>query len=85
MTLLTYTDLNQFNLLGIREICAYNRDHIYNFNLLKKNQMINLLIAKSNDGCEIVIPKFIENNDKYVKLNNVSKSYLKITLKIYIN
>ncbi len=36
MTLLTYADLNQFNLPGIREICTYNRDHIYNFNSLKK-------------------------------------------------
>jgi hypothetical protein len=85
MTLLTYADLNKFNLPGIREICTYNRDHIYNFNSLKKNQMINLLIAKSNEGYEIVIPKFVLNNDKYVKLNNVSKSYIRITLKIYIN
>ena len=85
MTLLTYTDLNQFNLPGIREICAYNRDHIYNFNSLGKKQMINLLIAKSNEGCEIVIPNFVLKNKKYVKLNNVSKSYIRITLKIYIN
>ncbi len=38
MTSLTYTDLNQFNLHGIREICAYNRDNIYNFNSLGKKQ-----------------------------------------------
>ena len=85
MTLLTYADLNQFKLLGIREICAYNRDHIYNFNSLGKKQMINLLIAKSNEGYEIVIPKFVLNNDKYVNLNNVSKSHIRITLKVYIN
>jgi len=85
MTSLTYTYLNQFNKNAIREICAYNRDHIYNFNSLGKKQMINLLIAKSNEGYEIVIPKFVLNNDKYVNLNNVSKSYIRITLKIYIN
>ena len=82
MPSLTYTDLNQFKGLGIREICAYNRDYIYNFNLLKKKQMIQLLIAKSNEGYEIVIPKFVFSNDKYVKLNNLSKSYLSIPLMI---
>ena len=39
----------------------------------KDQQMIQLLIAKSNEDYEIVIPKFVFNNDKYVKLNNVSK------------
>ncbi len=82
MPSLTYTDLNQFKGLGIREICAYNRDYIHNFNLLKKKQMIQLLIAKSNEGYEIVIPKFVFSNDKYVKLNNLSKSYLSIPLMI---
>ena len=85
MTSLTYTDLNQFKSLGIREICAYNRDYIYNFNSLGKKQMINLLIAKSKEGYDIVIPKFVLNNDKYVNINNVSKSHIRITLKVYIN
>ncbi len=40
MTSLTYTDLNQFNRHGIREICAYNRDYIYNFNSFKKKDKI---------------------------------------------
>jgi hypothetical protein len=71
MTSLTYTDLNQFKSNGIREICAYNRDYIYNFNSLKKKQMIKLLIAKSNEGYEIVIPKFVFNNDKYVKKKKI--------------
>ena len=85
MTSLTYTDLNQFKSLGIREICAYNRDYIYNFNLLKKEQMIKLLIEKSNEGYKIVIPKFVLNNDKYIKLNKVSKSHIRIIKIIYFN
>ena len=85
MTSLIYIDLNQFNRLGIREICAYNRDYIYNFNLLKKEQMIKLLIEKSNEGYKIVIPKFIFNNDKYIKLNKVSKSHIRIIKIYYIN
>lgn len=78
MTSLTYNDLNKFKGLGIREICAYNRDYISNFNSLKKEQMIKLLIEKSNEGYKIVIPKFVLNNDKYIKLNNVSKSKTRI-------
>lgn len=68
MTSLTYDKLYQFNMHGLREICASNRDVIYNFNALKKQQVIKLLITKSNEGYNIVIPKFIFNNDKYVKI-----------------
>lgn len=78
MTSLTYDKLYQFNTLGLREICASNRDVIYNFNALKKKQVIKLLITKSNEGYNIVIPKFIFNNDKYVKIKSFSKSYIRI-------
>ena len=77
MTSLTYNDLKQFNTLGLREICAYNRDCIYNFNILKRHQIVDLLITKSNQGYTISIPKFILNNHKFTKLN-FSKSNIKI-------
>lgn len=81
MTSLTYNDLKQFNILGLREICAYNRDTIYNFNILKRHQIVDLLITKSNEGYTIAIPKFILNNHKFTKLN-FSKSHIR-TIKIY--
>jgi hypothetical protein len=43
---------------------------------IHSKKKIKLLIAKSNQGYEIVIPKFIFNNDKYVKLNRSGASGL---------
>ena len=84
MTTLTYEQLSKFNKLGLREICAYNRDFIYNFNSFNRKQFIELLIKKSKEGYKIVIPKSIETNDKYVKLKDISKSHIKIILNVYI-
>ena len=59
MSVLTYDYLNLFNVLGLKAICTSNRDVIFSFNLLNRQQIIQLLITKTNGGYKLVIPPFI--------------------------
>jgi hypothetical protein len=79
MTTLTPDYLHLFNVLGLKAICTSNRDIIYNFNSLNRQQIIQLLITKTNEGYKIVIPSFITKNKDYLRTN---KSYIKIFLNI---
>ena len=76
MTTLTPDYLHLFTVLGLKAICTSNRD---SFNLLNRQQIIQLLITKLNEGSKIVIPPFILTNKIYFKLK---KSYIKILLNI---
>ena len=79
MTTLIPDYLHLFNVLGLKAICTSNRDIIYSFSLLNRQQIIQLLITKLNEGSKIVIPPFILKNKDYFKLK---KSYIKILLNI---
>ena len=79
MTTLTPDYLHLFNVLGLKAICTSNRDIIYNFNSLNRQQIIELLITKTNEGYKIVIPAYITKNKDYLRTN---KSYIKIFLNI---
>ena len=79
MTTLTPEYLNLYTVLGLKAICTSNRDIIYSFNLLNRQQIIQLLITKTNEGYNIVIPPFIINNNNYFRSR---KSYIKIFLDI---
>ena len=79
MTTLTPDYLHLFTVLGLKAICTSNRDIIYSFSLLNRQQIIQLLITKLNEGSKIVIPPFILKNKDYFKLK---KSYIKILLNI---
>ena len=74
MTVLTADYLNIFNVLGLKAICTSNRDVIFSFNLLKRQQIIQLLITKTNEGYKLVIPPFIFKSDDYFRSR---KSYIK--------
>ena len=80
MTSLTYDYLNLFNVLGLKAICTSNRDIIFSFNLLNRQQIIQLLTMKINEGYKIVVPPFITKNKDYFRSNK--KSYIKILLNI---
>ena len=77
MTVLTADYLNIFNVLGLKAICSSNRDVIFSFNLLKRQQIIQLLITKTNEGYKLVIPPYIFKNENYFKSR---KSYIKTLL-----
>ena len=79
MTTLTPEYLHLYTVLGLKAICTSNRDIIYNFNLLNRQQIIQLLITKTNEGYKIVIPPFIIKNKNYFRSR---KSYIKIFLNI---
>jgi len=79
MTSLTYDYLNLFNVLGLKAICTSNRDIIFSFSLLNRNQIIELLMTKTNEGYKLVIPPYITNNKDYFRSR---KSYIKIFLNI---
>ena len=67
MSVLTADYLNIFNVLGLKAICSSNRDVIFSFNLLKRQQIIQLLITKTNEGYKLVIPPFIFKNEDYFR------------------
>ena len=79
MMALTIDYLNLFNFLGLKAICTSNRDIIYNFNTLNRQEIMQLLINKTKEGNKIVIPQFILNNNDYFRIR---KSYIKIFLDI---
>ena len=74
MTVLTADYFNIFNVLGLKAICTSNRDVIFSFNLLNRQQIIQLLITKTNEGYKLVIPPFIYKNEDYFRSR---KSYIK--------
>ena len=79
MTVLTPDKLHLFNVLGLKAICTSNRDIIFSFNLLNRQQIIQLLTTKINEGYKLVIPPFIFKNNDYFRMR---KSYIKIFLNI---
>ena len=79
MSVLTYDYLNLFNVLGLKAICTSNRDVIFSFSLLNRQQIIQLLMTKTNEGYKLVIPPFIFKNKEYFRSR---KSYIKIYLNI---
>ena len=66
MSVLTADYLNVFNVLGLKAICTSNRDVIFCFNLLNRKQIIQLLITKTNEGYNLVIPPYIFKNESYL-------------------
>ena len=71
MPVLTADYLNRFNVLGLKAICTSNRDIIFSFNLLNRQQIIQLLITKTNEGYKLVIPPFIFKNEDYFRSRKV--------------
>ena len=64
MIILIPDNLNLFTVLGLKAICTSNRDIIYSFSLLNRQEIIQLLTRKIYEGDKIVIPPFIlKNND----------------------
>ena len=79
MITLTPDNLCLFNVLGLKAICTSNRDIIFSFNLLNRQEIIELLTRKIYEGYKIVIPPFILKNTDYFRSR---KSYIKILLNI---
>ncbi len=52
-----------------------NRDIISTFNLLNRQQIMQLLITKVNEAYKLFIPPYIFKNNDYFRIR---KSYIKI-------
>ncbi len=70
MTVLSAKYLNLFDVLGLKAICISNRDIIFSFNFLNRQQIIQLLITKTNEGYKLVIMKIILDLVKVILKNN---------------
>ncbi len=64
---------------GLKAICTSNREIKLNFNTLNRQQIIQLLMTKTNEGPKIVILPFITKIKNYFRSR---KSYIKISLNI---
>jgi hypothetical protein len=63
MNILTHSNFDKFNVYGLKEICRYNRDIFMNYNSLMRDDLCKYVLSKINEGSEILIPPFIENNN----------------------
>ena len=79
MTTLTPDYLLLFHVLGLKAICTFNREIVFSFNTLNRQQITQLLTMKTNEGYKIVVPPFITKNKDYFRSR---KSYIKILLNI---
>jgi hypothetical protein len=79
MTTLTPAYLLLFNVLGLKAICTSNRDIEFSFNTLNRQQIIQFLTMKINEGYKVFVPPFITKNKDYFRSR---KSYIKILLNI---
>jgi len=64
MIILNNSNVDNFNSFGLKEICRYNRDVFMNYNSLIRSELFKYVKNKINEGNEILIPPFIENNYK---------------------
>jgi len=63
---LTINNLNNFSLFGLRQICSYNRDFLYNFNKIPRKQLIALIQTRLKENHTILIPPFVFKDNKYL-------------------
>ncbi len=75
MTALTPDYLHLFNVLGLEAICTSNRDIIFGFNSLNRQQVIQVLITKTYEGYKLVIPPFILKIMTILELEKVILRY----------
>lgn len=69
MDKLDNTNINKYNMFGLKEICRYNRNIFMNYNRMGRDELLVYVKNKINDDENIInIPPFIYNNYKcYMK------------------
>jgi hypothetical protein len=50
MTTLTPDYLHLYHVLGLEAICTSNRDIIYDFNILNRQEIVQFFMTKTNEG-----------------------------------
>jgi len=65
---LTIDTINNYNIIGLKEICRYNRDIMSGFNCLNIKDLKKYIISIINTDVKIKVPPFIYNNKRYLYL-----------------
>jgi hypothetical protein len=63
-TLKKMNELDKFNVYGLYQICAFNRDHINGYSLMLRNELINLIENVFYDKKIINIPEIKNSLEK---------------------
>jgi hypothetical protein len=74
MERLTIDNFYDYNIIGLREICRYNRDITSGFNSLSVIDLRKYLILKINEDNDLKIPPFIYNNKRCTSRYNLKIS-----------
>ena len=72
MNILHINQISFFTVLGLKAICAANRDIVSGYNSLSRKHIIQLLTNRINSGFKFIIPPFIYKEPDYFL-----KSYIK--------
>ena len=59
--------LEDFNQFGLIQICSYNRDFINGYNILRRNEIEDVLFNCLFNKNKIFIPDYIYKNEKFLK------------------
>ena len=68
-------EIIRYNILGLREICRYNRDIFSSFNRLSWDELYLLLCRKIDENNIIKVAPFILNNNFYIRKINIKLYY----------
>ena len=66
LDLLNHSNLQKYNIFGLKKICRHNRDIFINYNILSKQDLLNYFKSKLNDDCIINVLPLTYNNNNYV-------------------
>jgi hypothetical protein len=65
---LTINTINNYNIIGLKEICRYNRDIMSSYNCLNVKDLRKYIISIINTDVIIRVPPFIYNNKRCIYL-----------------
>ena len=71
MELLKKQDIRKYTIIGLKEICRYNRHCFSSYNRLKWDVMYDMFLNKIDEGHEIKVPSFILNNELCMRKTNI--------------
>jgi len=60
-------ELPIFSVLGLKAICSANRDVVSGYNLLKRDEVKQLLSNRMNQGHSIIIPAYVTNEPLFFR------------------
>lgn len=75
MEVLQKEDINKYTIIGLKEICRFNRQCLSSYNLLKWDALYDVVSDKLDEGNIIKVPSFILNNERCMRKTNIKLYY----------